>query len=657
MRSHWIIRESSQNGRYWIQNRYSGEALHVESQNGNIQISPLKETFTSYRWKFPAESDFFRIQSGWQSSQYISVEDTSTDIVGYDNLVSSWYSLRFRLEPVIQGASVPWRTYDEYNTTATGGGADFLPPTYYRYAIQAEAQNRSAVLLDSYGAFVRWTLEEPADAFTLRYAVPDTSSGGGSDGTISMYVNGIFDRKVDVTSKQAWVYFDSNMEEYDAPGTGRRPAKRYNEARIISPTPFSVGDTIEFRRDSGDRLIWIDLLEAELKETIAPANPYEFYDVSDYGAIPNDGLDDRNAILSCITAAKNDNKAVYIPEGRYELSDKLELSNIQILGAGMWNTELHFTNTDDNRGGINGIGSNLIISDLYMKSEIAERKNYKALRGYWGTGSIIENVWVDQFSVGVWIADYTGTIEETDGLIIRNCRIRNTFADGINLAKGTKNSLVDNCHIRNTGDDSLASWSSDPANVDICKNLTFRYNTIECTYRAAGIGIFGGENHRIHHNVVNDTLAGSGLRFNTTFADNGYPFSSNGSIEVYKNSLYRTGTLNGWGAESGAINLRTRYGNVRNINFKDISIDDVENYGIWFDHLSGTGTYGSFSNINFETINMENVAYGTYILEDAVGSVDYTNVTVSLKSPEGVSPIQNNSSNFTIVNNGGNTGL
>ena len=656
-RSHWYIEESPHSGRYWVRSRTTGEAWHIENQMGALQLADLKESFTSYRWKFNTRTDLFRIQSAWQSSNYLSVEDTSTVVVGYDALVSAWYSQRFRIEYASAGATAPWQTYDESNTTNTGGGADILNSTYYRWAIQSEAQKRSAILLDSYGSFVSWTLSEAADSFTLRYAVPDSSTGGGSDGTISLYVDGVFNREIEVTSKQAWVYFDSNMNEYDVPGTGLRPGKRFNEARFQFSNPIPVNSTIEFRRDGGDRLIWIDLLEAETRETINPATPTEFYDVTDYGAIAGDSQDDWQAFEDCIDAAILNGKGVFIPAGIFQLSDKLELAGVQIMGAGIWNTELHFTNETAQKGGINAIGSNTIVSDFYMRAPIAERKPYNALRGYWGTNSRIENIWTDQFTVGLWIADYTGAIEETDGLVVRNCRIRNTFADGINFAKGTQNSLVENCHIRTTGDDSLASWSSDPTEVEICKNNVFRYNTIECTYRAAGIGVFGGEAHRIHSNIVRDIVSGPGLRFNTTFADNGYAFSSTGTIEVYNNELIRTGTLNGWGSESGAINLRTRYGDVRNIRFRDIIINNTEDYGIWFSYLGGTNTSGSFSNIDFENIDMQDVGYGSYILSDATGSCDFTNVTVSLKSSSGGSAIQNNSSNFTINNNGGNTGL
>ncbi|HSR87592.1 MAG TPA: glycosyl hydrolase family 28-related protein, partial [Pontiella sp.] len=521
LRSHWYVKESPATGNYWIINRLSGEAMHVENQNGNIQMAALQSTWTSYRWNFLGDTDFFRIQSTWQPTEYMSLEDTATDVAGYDPLNSGWLSEKFTIESISPGATVPWITYDEYNYAAIGGGADVLAPTYFRDAIQAEAQNRSAILLDSYGAFTQWTLTDSADAFTLRYSIADAGGGGGLDGTISLYINGLLDRTVPVTSKQAWVYFDSSMTEYDAPGTGRRPAKRYNEARITFTSPLAAGTTIEFRRNSGDEMIWIDLLEAEMSETVTPSNPADFYDVTSYGAVANDGNDDRTAFVNCINAAKAAGKGVYIPAGVFHLSNKLDVSDILIMGAGIWKTELHFTNTANIAGGFNGTGPNVHLSDFYMKAPISSRIDYKALRGYLGSNSLLENIWVDQFTCGGWIADYTAPIDVTDGLTMRNLRIRNTFADGINLAKGTRNSVVENVHVRGSGDDGLASWSSDKATVSMCTNNVFRYNTVECNYRAGGIGIFGGEQHRIHDNVVQDVVSGPAIRMNTTFSDTG----------------------------------------------------------------------------------------------------------------------------------------
>ena len=161
-----------------------------------------------------------------------------------------------------------------------------------------------------------------------------------------------------------------------------------------------------------------------------------------------------------------------------------------------------------------------MVRDLYLKSaQTARDYGYKGLKGYWGTGSLIENVWVDQAETGAWIADFSNDAALfTDGLIMRNCRLRNCFADGVNYASGTRNSVVENCHVRGCGDDGIAAWASGRNNnKPTTRNQQIRYNTVECVYRAGGIGVFGGEGHKIHHNLVRDQVAGPGLRFNTVF--------------------------------------------------------------------------------------------------------------------------------------------
>ena len=42
---------------------------------------------------------------------------------------------------------------------------------------------------------------------------------------------------------------------------------------------------------------------------------------------------------------------------------------------------------------------------------------------------------------------------------IRNSRILDTTADGVNFHKGVTNSVVENTFLRNLGDDGLAMWA------------------------------------------------------------------------------------------------------------------------------------------------------------------------------------------------------
>jgi hypothetical protein len=80
---------------------------------------------------------------------------------------------------------------------------------------------------------------------------------------------------------------------------------------------------------------------------------YTYFNVVDYGAIPNDGQSDRKAVLQALDAAHNySSKAVvYFPPGKYRLNERSDFgekpliitkNNLVIKGAGQHLTELYF---------------------------------------------------------------------------------------------------------------------------------------------------------------------------------------------------------------------------------------------------------------------------------------------------------------------------
>lgn len=631
------------------------EESNISSGTGSLQTGVLKPTFTSYRWKFYSEPGFYRIESGWKSNEYFSVDDAASGTALYAPLDTADDAQKFVLDPLLNGALVPWTAYDEDNLDALGSGATILEPTYDRLLVQSEAQKRSCVLLGSEGDSVRWALTDSADAFTLRYAIEDAPSGGGANGTVTLEIRDgggalVETTALPVTSEQAWVYFDTSMVESNLPSHGR-PAKRFNEVRVKTAAPLQSGYTLELRRESGEPQIWIDTVETETVPAPVTVNPADYYNVLDYGATTNDAIDDWSAFNNCINAAEAAGKGVYIPAGVYELSTKLFVGGITVQGAGMWHTELHFITADTgvNDSGFWGDDSNTTVRDLYMRTSSTMRGGAgNAFRQYWGTNSLIENVWAEQFGAAFWIADYIPPYDLTDGLMVRNCRVRNGFADGLNFARGTKNSVVENCHFRGTGDDAVATWSS-TTDLPQCVNNAFRYNTMECNYRAAGAGVFGGEGHRIHHNLIQDAVGGPAIRFNTVFS--GYDFSTNDTMAAYRNTLLRNGTLGGYGtspAEYGAINLITRYGDVQNILIEDTLIDDVMNCGIYISH-STDGTGGVITNVTLRNVRMANVPIGTSVRSAATGEAEYDGVNVTLDPQRGEDVLQNDSSNFSIT--------
>lgn len=72
----------------------------------------------------------------------------------------------------------------------------------------------------------------------------------------------------------------------------------------------------------------------------------ETFDVTDFGATPNDGKDDSHAILAAVEAAHEAGgpAVIYLPPGRFILSEivYLERSHLVLRGAGSGLTEIHF---------------------------------------------------------------------------------------------------------------------------------------------------------------------------------------------------------------------------------------------------------------------------------------------------------------------------
>ena len=246
----------------------------------------------------------------------------------------------------------------------------------------------------------------------------------------------------------------------------------------------------------------------------------------------------------------------------------------------------------------------------------------KGVNGSFGSNSTIRNLWVEHFECGGWI-------EGANNLNIQNCRFRNNYADGINLAYGCTNSTVEHCSFRNNGDDDMATWSRADR---LCENNIFRYCTSENNWRASGLGFFGGKQNKAYNIVVTDPME-AGFRVTCDFP--GMPFSSNGYSEFYNISVYKGGVASGvagiggdlWGNQQGALHINSssqydlqnikiynidfynskndavflgsdlKY--IRNLVLKDIRIHGTGRYGLYFNNTKGNGTY---CNIQYENI-------------------------------------------------------
>ena len=423
------------------------------------------------------------------------------------------------------GANLPYITYEAEDaaTNASVLEAD----TTYRESIQSETSGRQAVKLENTGDYVEFTLTEDANAFVIRYSMPDSEDGTGIDGTLSLLVNGTEAQDLALTSRYAWVY--GSYPYTNTPSQGL-PHRFFDETRGFFGETLPAGTTVRLEKTDADTAGYyiIDFIECELVED-ALTQPDNSLSVLDFGAVANDGQDDYDAFVACIEAAAAEGKIVWIPAGTFDLAEEvaLDVKDVTIQGAGMWHTNLAGAGVSFHYAGT------CKFYDFAMTGVSTVRDDSGDLAGFEGIGKstnvTIENIWMEHIKVGVW--NINGT-----NLVIQGCRIRNTYADGINLCSGTKNATVRNNSVRNTGDDGIAIW---PWQAD-CTDNTIAYNTIQVPTLANGVAIYGGNGNVAEYNHVSDIINnGAGICVGSEFATK-KGFS--GTATVRHNELERCGS-------------------------------------------------------------------------------------------------------------------
>lgn len=484
------------------------------------------------------------------------------------------------------GAEMPYTRYDSTVATLGGGATLKTSVDWAKSNIATQASEQSYVALPSNGSYAEWTMNTTGSGVTMRFTMPDSSDGMGIKGSVDVYVNGTYAQTVNLNSYWMWQYFSSGSPSDTPGGTG---CFAFDEVHFKLDKQLKEGDKIRIQSTGASGVEYgVDFLEIE-----NVPNPIEQPDnsvnVEDYGAIPDDGIDDLDAIRAAVRDADANNMDVYFPEGTFHLSGMWNIgcSNMKITGAGMWYTNLQFTSSEAFGGGISGGNPNagdgtsgdgyckkLEFCNMYINSNLRSRYGenavYKCFMDIFADGTVIHDVWEEHFECGFWFGDYNGALDYSDDVKVVNCRIRNNLADGVNFCQGTSNAAVYNCSIRNNGDDGLAMWNNTYMNAKDEKGNTFAYNTIDFVWRAGGIAIYGGDGHKIYNNYICDMFMASGIHLNTTFP--GYKFGNTTGISFDNNILVRCGTnSDSWGEDLSAIDIKQ---DVKNVTFNNTQIYD-----------------------------------------------------------------------------------
>ncbi|MEU8392877.1 discoidin domain-containing protein, partial [Micromonospora sp. NPDC048843] len=475
-----------------------------------------------------------------------------------------------------RGANMPYDMY-EAEDGAIGGGASVVGPNREIGDLAGEASGRRAVTLNSTGSYVEFTTRASTNTLVTRFSIPDAPGGGGINSTLNVYVNGAFHKAIDLTSRYAWLY-GNEASPGNSPSAGG-PRHIYDEANVMLNSTVPAGSKIRLQKDPANTTTYaIDFINTE---QVAPiANPDSARYTTPTGFTHQDV---QNALDRVRMDTTGNLVGVYLPAGNYSTSSKFQVYGkaVQVTGAGPWYTRFNAPSGQDN-------------TDIGFRAENSAAnssfKNFAYFGNYTsridGPGKVfdfanvsnivIDNIWNEHMVCLYWGAN-------TDYMTIKNSRIRNMFADGINMTNGSTNNLVSNNDARATGDDSFALFSAIDAGGADMKDNIYENLTSTLTWRAAGVAVYGGYGNTFRNIYIADTLVYSGITISSL--DFGYPmngFGANPPTRFENISIVRAGG-HFWGGQTfPAIWVFSASKVFQGIRVSDVDIIDPTYSGIMF---------------------------------------------------------------------------
>jgi hypothetical protein len=435
------------------------------------------------------------------------------------------------------GANVPFVTR-EAEKASTSGTVVMLQGLPGKVVTpEMEASGRGYVELKATGNAVVFPVTARANSIVIRHCIPDSPEGGGTAATLTLFINGTFSDTLTLSSRHNWLYGEEGQNgQSNTPG--KAPHVFWAESRHILKQQIKPGDRIELRRQEKDVAEYyrIDLIDLELAPAPLP-QPANSLSVADFGADGADGKDDTDAIIACIREAKAQGRAVWIPAGIYHQSKRFELEGpVKVQGAGMWHTSILGTILGQDFAGNMGFrlgGDGPEVADLHLECVAQTQRGKSNGKGFTGApvNWTVRNVWITHTQTGFWMS------AASRGLV-QGCRVRFTYADGINLNRGASHNLVEHCHVRGCGDDGIAILSETERKDPPAVRNILRNNTVEAIWWGHNLDLAGGSQHLVENNLLADNAMMGVFTINMTGAYPNHPLSD--SI-VRGNTLLRGG--------------------------------------------------------------------------------------------------------------------
>lgn len=472
-----------------------------------------------------------------------------------------------------RGATMPYTIY-QAEDGVIGGGAQLVGPNRIVGDIAGEASGRRAVTLNSNGSYVEFTTKETTNTLVTRFSIPDSPSGDGITATLNIYVNGQFEKAITLNSKHAWMY-GAETQPGNSPSAG--PARHiYDEANILFDRTIPIGSKIRLQKDAQNTSQYaIDFISLEQVAPIPNPNPSAFITPTGFT---------HQAVQNAFDQARMGNaQGVYLPAGTYQTAQKFQIHGkaIKVIGAGPWYTRFETpTNQSNTDAGfsVNSSANGTSFANFSFFGNYTSRIDGPGkvfdLNGV--SNITIDNIWAEHTVCMFWGAS-------VHNITIKNSRMRNLFADGVNFTNGSSGNHVVNNEARTTGDDSFALFAATDNGGGVVQNNVFENLTAMTPWRAAGLAAYGGQGNTFKNIQVEDALVYSGVTISSL--DFGYPFTgfqSNPTTNFEGITILRSGGTFWNNQVFPALWMFSASKSFQGIRIRDLDIIDPTFHGIMF---------------------------------------------------------------------------
>ncbi|WP_207782219.1 discoidin domain-containing protein [Phytoactinopolyspora limicola] len=557
-----------------------------------------------------------------------------------------------------RGATLPFDIYEAEDGTV-GGGAQVVGPNRSVGDPAGEASGRQAVTLNTTGAYVEFASQADTNTLVVRASIPDAPGGGGITDTLNIYVDGDLLAPITLTSRYSWLY-GNEANPGTSPGLGD-PRHIYDEANILFDEVIPAGSTIRLQKDPENTTTYaVDFISLEHAEPVPNPDPARYVEPAGFGH-----ADVQAALDQVRMDSSGDLLGVYLPPGDYQTAQKFQVygRSIEILGAGPWFTRFYApqtqANTDVGFQADSSMNGSTFRGFAYFGNYTSRIDGPGKVFDFQNVADItIDDVWVEHFVCMYWGAN-------TDNMTITNSRMRNLWADGMNMTNGSANNLVSNVEARGTGDDSFALFAATDLGGGEQTGNVYENLTSLVTWRAAGLAVYGGYDNVFRDIYIADTLVYSGVTISSL--DFGYPFDGFGASPPtrFENITIERAGGHFWGGQTfPGIWLFSASKEFQGIRISDVDIIDPTYIGIMFQtnyvggqpqnpvtdtvltNVSITGAqrsgdeYDHKSGIGIWVNEMPEAGQGP-----AVGSATFSNLTLSGNAED----VRNSTDTFTLV--------